>query len=162
MKVYLDYTTFKSICLALAEKIAEYKPDEIVAVSRGGISAAHIIAKSLGLPIGYFFPGEPTGRLVLAKETSRKIVLIEDLVAEGRTFFNAKITMDSLNKCFKPDEAKFEYKFVPVLIDANSKDTFDIYGFKTPIWVVFPYEEMDKMKEGDHGLFRAGTDAYGK
>jgi hypothetical protein len=89
-------------------------------------------------------------------------VIIEDLVAEGRTFFNAKITMDMLNKCSKPHEPKFEYKFVPLLVDANYPHDFDIYGLKSPIWVVFPYEEFDKMKEGDHGLFRAGTDVYGK
>ena len=47
MKVELDYQTFKTICLAMAETVRPMGFDEIICVMRGGMSASHIISKAL-------------------------------------------------------------------------------------------------------------------
>ena len=155
-KIYLPYEFFKSLCLCVAEQIKKdiKNVDEIVAISRGGISAAHIIAKELKLQMGYFFPRNNDSVLVLNKKDSKNIVIIEDLIAKGRTHQIVKNFF--LNKDIK-------YYFVPILIDGNfSEYNFDIYGMKTKHWIVFPYENYNKMNVGDRGFFREGTDNYGE
>jgi hypoxanthine phosphoribosyltransferase len=165
MKTQLDYSLFKQLCLSMAEKIREYKPDELVAVMRGGMTAAHIISKTLNIPCGAYFPNGPT-KLVLTTLESKRIVFIEDLIAKGRTLENIRVTMS-----YQPRE----WKIAPVLIDSNYIKLYHFdeqykrlcnriltYGMITPHWMVMPYEQNEMMVEGDHGLFRDKTDQYGK
>ena len=158
MKIQLDHDTFKQLCISMAEVIKLYNPSEIVAVVRGGLSAAHIIAKYLKLPIGVYFPKD--GQLV--KTTNKnKFVVVEDLVAHGRTF--NKLCSDLLDCCYE-----CEWMFAPVLVDSSCFTTLDFKGklittgMITSHWIVMPYEEYDMMVEGDRGLFRNGDDKYGK
>lgn len=152
MKIYMPYEELKSICLELADKIQqEYKPTRIVAVMRGGMTAAHIISKHLRLPCDAYFPS--VSLCVAPLDSTERLVFIEDLVAKGRTY---NTLCD-----FMADKQAF-YKFVPILVDHNYQGNFDIYGLRSKDWIVFPYEDFDKMNEGDHGLFRDNTDSYGK
>jgi hypoxanthine phosphoribosyltransferase len=156
MKFYLDYEHLKNICIAMAENIAlAYKPHEIVAVVRGGLTPAHIIAKHLRLPVGVLFP--EYNELHLYNASSRRIVFVEDLIAKGRTYRQIKNIMELY--------PGIDWKMAPVLVDSHYDETLDnvvTYGFKTSHWCVFPWEDFDKMQEGDRGLFRHGTDSYGK
>lgn len=151
-KVTLDFETFKQICLGLAEKIKRYEVDEIVAVHRGGMVAAAIISKQLKLPCGAFFP--QTSSLHLVNPESKRIVFIEDLVAQGRTYTLIKSRMEPEN---------ITWFFVPILIDGTSEldKIVDDYGLKTNLWMVMPWEDNTLMVEGDRGLFRERSDMYG-
>jgi len=131
--------------------------DEIVAVSRGGITIAHIMAKALNKKIGYFFPDRP--EYISATKDPKKIIIVEDLIAQGRT---SKIIRDYFEK------KDIKYYFIPFLVDKKYWDNAnDIYKeiwatyLISSDWIVFPWEEFDKMPEGDRGLFRDGTDSYG-
>jgi hypoxanthine phosphoribosyltransferase len=137
-------------------KIEEYKFDEIVAVVRGGLTAAHYIAKQLRLPVGVYYPSNDaynTPRLILAKKKANRLLFVEDLVAKGRTY-------DELYKFMKGFPG-VEWHFMPVLVDGEYKGDFPFQCLKTDEWIVFPYEKFDKMQEGDRGLFRMNTDVYG-
>jgi len=162
MKISLDFNTFKNICLSMAEEISKYEPNEIIAISRGGLSAAHIIAKYLNLNVGMYFPKEKQ-LLMSSNKYLSKVVFVEDLVAHGRTFDLLNSHMLELGFTSQT----FEWKFAPVLIDGKYIETQDFndklitYGLKTNHWIVMPYEEETKMVEGDRGLFRDNTDQYG-
>jgi hypothetical protein len=61
------------------------------------------------------------------------------------------------------NHSQFEWMFVPVVLDGHLNiPEIEIYGIKTKHWCVMPWEDVDKMQEGDRGLFREGTDSYGK
>lgn len=156
MKYYLEYEQLKRICISMAEDISKgFQPHEIVAVSRGGLTPAHIIGKYLRLPVGVFFPEYK--ELHLYNTSSTRIVFVEDLIAKGRTFRVIQAAMDKY--------PGIEWTLAPVLIDAHYEEEDDgvkYFGFKSKHWVVFPWEEFDKMQEGDRGLFREGSDSYGK
>jgi adenine/guanine phosphoribosyltransferase-like PRPP-binding protein len=150
MKFYLPYDQLKNICLCLADDIKKLEVDSIVAVSRGGLTPAHIIAKYLRLPCDVYFPDR---KLLTVDTTCTKIVFIEDLVAEGRTYRDLSLFMSS-------NHPKVNWTYIPILVDGSFTEKFKLYGFISNHWVVFPYEEFDKTKEGDRGLFRLGDDCY--
>lgn len=155
---YMDYEEFTGILDRCIEKIKESgkQYDEVIAVVRGGMTAAHYIAKELRLPVGVYFPGQKQYSLVLNNHRSNTILFVEDLVAKGRTFTEIEQHMKG---------AAWEttnWDFLPVLVDASFQGDFPLQGLKTDEWIVFPYEKMEKMTEGDRGLFREGTDVYAK
>lgn len=137
-------------------KIEAYGFDEIVAVVRGGLTAAHYIAKQLRLPVGVYYPSNDaysTPRLILAKKKAGKLLFVEDLVAQGRT--HAELYK------FMKGFPEVDWHFMPVLVDGKYEKNFLMQCLKTDDWIVFPYEKYDKMQEGDRGLFRMKTDKYG-
>lgn len=155
MKTYIDYQTFCSFCLAMADKIGEWKPDALVAVARGGFSAAHIIAKHLNLRCGVYYPGDDHLFIPQSFNPVKRIVFIEDLIAEGRTLKLIEHTMNH------QQYSNIEWKIAPFLIDDKWEDIIYkhkiiTYGIKTPHWTVMPYEEFSMMNENDRSFFRDG------
>lgn len=139
-------------------KLKENDYDEVVAVMRGGMTAAHYIAKQLRLSCGAYFPSSPNRpcELVLANPNSNYILFVEDLVAQGRT-------LQQLNEYMQLNLPHVAYDFLPIVVDKSYNDNnyLDI-NQKHEDWIVFPYEMEDKVKEGDRGLFRERSDVYGK
>ena len=155
MKEQLNYTEYRRICLNMAQQAKQYKPVEVVAVMRGGMSAAHIIAKELNLPCGAYFPD--LREFKSARDSfSGTILFIDDLVAEGRTY-------EDLREYYHKYMPKATVIFGAVLVDKKYKGCEPhIIGFKSSDWIVFPYEDYEKVAEGDRGLFRHGTDKYNR
>lgn len=156
MKRFLTYEEMTKLLDEQLPKIAAYSFDEIVAVVRGGLTSAHYIAKQLRLPVGVYYPSNDdysTPRLILAKKNTKRILFVEDLVAQGRT--HSELTK------FMKDFPEIEWYFMPVLVDGSFERNFPFQCLKTNDWIVFPYEKYDKMQEGDRGLFRIKTDSYG-
>jgi hypoxanthine phosphoribosyltransferase len=150
MKKYIDYETLKQKIFEIIPALEKENFDVVVAVVRGGLTIAHIVAKELRLPVGVFYPGDEF--LYLPKNTGKKFLIVEDLIALGRT-------TKQIHNFFKD----YDYKYYPFLIDANYNDNdYDYYSIKTKDWIVFPWEDFEKMPEGDRGLFREKTDNYGK
>jgi hypoxanthine phosphoribosyltransferase len=160
MKLNLSFPTLKSLCIDLAERLAkEYKPDQIVAISRGGLVPATVIAKYLRLDVGFYMP--KVDRLVLIGQP-RRVAFVEDLVAQGRTFWKLAQHMEA-NFPYDPGSIPISWTYVPILVDGDfDKIDFQFYGLKTKQWVVMPWEEEEKMQVGDRGLFRERSDSYGK
>lgn len=167
-KVYLDFTFVKSVCFSLADQIkAKFNPDVVVSINRGGATLGHIIAKKLHLPLATYFPGEKPLLTFPQNRLFSRLVFIEDLVAQGRTFYQLSSYMNYLEEgclgipCLNSD---FKWTFVPFLLD--DKAPVDIpcltYGIRTSTWMVFPWETLEDMNEGDRGLFRDNTDTYGR
>lgn len=159
MKAYIPYEMYQQVAFDMAERIeANLKPDEIIGISRGGLSAATIIARRLGLDLGFFVPGREGEKLILINSGAKKIVFIEDLIAVGKTFDLVKAYMAECH----PDIA---WHFIPMTIDAayeEDKLRVPFYGFKAHTWLVSPHDEMECVIEGDRGYFRDRTDLYTK
>lgn len=156
MKRFITYEEMTALLDEQIPKIEVYGFDEIVAVVRGGLTAAHYIAKQLRLPVGVYYPSNDaysTPRLILAKKKAGKLLFVEDLVAQGRT--HAELYK------FMKGFPEVDWHFMPVLVDGKCENNFPMQGLKTDDWIVFPYEKYDKMQEGDRGLFRMKTDVYG-
>lgn len=159
MKVQMTYSEMTHHIDQQLPLLKQFGFEEVVAVVRGGLTAAHYIAKELRLPVGVYFPSKNMEgpRLILSKKETRRILFVEDLVAEGRTFRELEQFM-AFDYTFRNQT---HWKFFTVLMDANAPQLDVMYGVKTSDWVVFPYEKYDKMSEGDRGLFRHGSDSYG-
>jgi hypoxanthine phosphoribosyltransferase len=158
MKFKMTYDLMCSLCDHMTEQILkQYDRDAIrlVAVVRGGMTPAHRIAYNLSLPVDCFFPARKilTVSHVPGDHHDRKpILFIEDLVAKGRT-------LTTIAHYMERQLPNVPWKLCPVLVDANFGEShpFDIFGMRTDAWAVFPYEDMDKTKEKDWGMFRDGT-----
>lgn len=154
MKKYLEYEKVKQIALTMQ------LPSDIgmvIGVSRGGVAFAQLLAKRFRVQMGYWIPKTDTW-CVPEKPGGKDIIVAEDLVAEGRTYraWKKSVKPKVLSNC--------NLYFVPLLLDANypTPEDFPYYGFRESDWIVFPWEQMDRVQEGDRGLFREGTDLYGK
>lgn len=161
MKRQLSYDGFRNLCLSIADAARDEGFTEVVATMRGGMSAAHIIAKELRLPVAVWYPGKPNDVITTVNAKPGKYLFIEDLIAEGRTYAQWRLLAARLRG------AGFTVEFAPVIIDAkwaeaNEKWIPKYYGMIAEDWIVFPYEDFTKMEEGDRGFFRDNTDTYGK
>lgn len=157
MKRFLTYEEMTKLLDEQLPKIEKYGFDEIIAIVRGGLTAAHYIAKQLRLPVGVYYPSNDSyskPRLILAKRESKKLLFVEDLVAKGRTY-------NELSR-FMKNFPGLSWNFMPVLVDGEYyENEFLFQCLRTKDWIVFPYEKIDKIQEGDRGLFRIKTDSYG-
>jgi hypoxanthine phosphoribosyltransferase len=155
MKLELPYDQLKGICKCLSEQLEPLNLDCIVAISRGGLTAAHLISKELGIPCEFYIPSR---RLLTLPIEADRVAFVEDLIAKGRTY-------DELKQILSLDcWSHLVWDYVPIVIDDDyeGKDNFPYFGMKTKHWVSFPYEDNEKVVEQDRGLFRDGSDSYGK
>lgn len=157
MKTQMSFDMLKSICVDIVHQVSPWKPTAIVAIARGGLVPATIIAKKLNLPVGVFFPKD--GHFHLVDKHAKRVLFIEDLIAKGRTYNLVESFMSKYNDGYA---VKTEWEFCPILVDVNAPITPKYYGIKTSDWMVMPWEDFDDVVEGDHGLFRDGSDKYGE
>jgi hypoxanthine phosphoribosyltransferase len=177
-KIQMEWTEFKGWCRKLSADILAFDPDFLVAVPRGGMTPAHVIAKMLGKKVGFYnpvydikdvrwmqnlwLPPVPKGKKVV------KISFVEDLVATGRTFDEVRKYMNQLRRMAKeiPVPYEFEWNFNVILADKKYNyqrwDGMLNVACVSEDWVVFPWEDFDLVVDGDRGLFRNGDDSYGK
>jgi hypothetical protein len=74
----------------LAE-IADFKPNEIIAVARSGFSYAMWISQMLKLPLGAYWAER--GELITGSDPER-IVFVDDNILSGTTYKDTKMFMD--------------------------------------------------------------------
>lgn len=163
MKIQLSFETFRDFCIAIAEEIkSDFAKDVvIVPVMRGGMLASQIISKHLMVPCGaiwvdnndwikncknfdsnYFLP-----------KNSNNIVFVDDITALGRT----KRKIDSMMKFYGEE---INWKYASVVVDHKCTEFFDYIGFQTKHWIVMPYEDINRVVEGNQGLFRDNKELY--
>jgi len=161
MKHQMTYAELQKIAYAIAEDIkARITNPYLFAVVRGGMTLAQLVGYKLAMPVGTYYPASgqslhPSRNYAEPVERDATYVYLEDVIATGRTVqcihAHMKWAPDTLN-----------YEIYPAVIDSryDGGDFAHIAqstALITPNWVVFPYEEMDRVVEGDHGLFRDGT-----
>lgn len=153
MKRVMTYGELKQLADEIANKIRASLPTpgseyNLIAISRGGVTAAHRIAYVLGKPLNYWSPKD--GLAYLASD-SVPTFFVEDLVAKGRTL---TLVQERFKGC--------DIRYCPLVVDhdyaqEHSTDAFFTYGIVSKDWIVFPYEDETRVVEKDWGLFRDGT-----
>ena len=71
----------------MLKQIADYNPDEIIAVHRSGFSYAMWAAQILKLPLGVYFPKKPQLNL---DSKPKKVVFVDDNILSGSSYKYAK------------------------------------------------------------------------
>lgn len=153
MKKVMSYRRLKFLADVMASRIKESLPSpdsafNLIAISRGGVTAAHRIAYVLGKDLNYWTPKEG---LAYTLDENVPNFFIEDLVAKGRT-------LRLVHQQFNPEYIRY----CPLVVDhayaaEHGLDEFFTWGIVSEDWVVFPYEDEDHVVEKDWGLFREGT-----
>lgn len=144
----MGWEEFRGHCHTLANKIKTFDADKIIGVSRGGLVPAVLIAKELKLPLAVYDPSSSYNDCFINHRL--RYAVIDDLVALGRTY--DRIIRNSTGA---------DLMYCSILVDAAYEGSNDITtSLVTSDWIVFPWEEEDKVVEGDHGLFRDRTDRY--
>jgi hypoxanthine phosphoribosyltransferase len=115
----------------MREGIKDYKPDEVIAVARSGLSYAGWIAQDLDLPVGAYWPDD--GKLVF-RNKSKKLVFVDDNTVKGETYADLK---EFMAKNY-PD---VEYKWAVLFSDWHTPETIRneiIQGTRLPYFAEEP------------------------
>lgn len=94
----------------MLKQIADYNPDEIIAVHRSGFSYAMWVAQILKLPLGVYFSKKP--QLVLDTDP-KKVVFVDDNILSGTTY---AATKEFMAKHYP----NVEYKWAVLFSDWNA------------------------------------------
>lgn len=143
----LDWNSYHDYCLKLAATLLTHHPeiDEIVAISRGGLTFGHILSDLLRVPIWTITiqsytdiqtQGEIqiTGKLQNSIE-NKHILLVDDVADSGKTLVRA---VDYLR------EAKAE-EITTMTMFYKPRSIFrpDYFAKQTTKWILFPYEPTE-------------------
>lgn len=158
----LSWDLYLSQIHTLAEKILSLpdKPQEIVAISRGGLTIGHILSDMLRLPIWTisiqsYSDLQNQGEIkILGKlQTSIKnkhVLLVDDVSDTGKTFVRA---MEYLNG-FKPTNITT----CAAYYKPHSVYKPDVYAAETDKWILFPYEPIESITVFVKKLQKEGKD----
>lgn len=144
----LNWNSVIKYCEELAGKI-DFRPDVIVAISRGGLIPARIMSDILDVKeiavLGirhYTRPGEKEGKPVITQDISldirgKRILVVDDMADSGRSLLVAKERLK---------DAK-EIKVATIHYKPNSEYRPDYFVRSTTAWIVYPWEKHEIEKE---------------
>lgn len=116
----------------MVRQIAEFAPDEIIAVNRSGFSYAMWAAQRLKLPLGVYWPA--TDFIVRASE-GKRIVFVDDNTVKGETYLQCK-------KLLSEDPySGVEWKWAVLFTDWNTPEEIRndvIQGIRLPYFAEEP------------------------
>jgi hypoxanthine phosphoribosyltransferase len=139
------------LCQAHKIKTQNYKPDLIVAVSRGGVVPARILSDLLETPnlsfmqIEFYTSINQTLQEPILKQTlttnvtGKKILLIDDISDTGKSLQLAKNHLQH--------QGAIEIKTATLYGKTQSITTPDFYEKQTTDWVVFPWDIKETLRK---------------
>jgi len=95
----------------MLKQIADYNPDEIIAVHRSGYSYASWTSQIFKLPLGTYYPKKPL--LTFDSDNPKKVVFVDDNILSGTTY---KATKEFMAKNYP----NVEYKWAVLFSDWNA------------------------------------------
>ncbi len=143
----IDWKIYHSLAQNLATAILAKNehPDEIVAISRGGLTLGHLLTDLLRIPISTISiqsytdiqaSGEVKIALPLQKSIEGKHVLLADDVSDsGKTLIRA---IDHLKESYPK-----KITTVTMFYKPHSIFKPDYFAKKTSRWILFPYEPAE-------------------
>jgi uncharacterized protein len=148
--LYVSWPDYHLRAQKLAAAILAHSPkfDEIVAVSRGGLTFGHMLSDLLQIPVYSFSIQSYTdlqtqGEMKITQELGRpiagkKILLADDVADSGKTFIRAKEYLKTLKPADITTVAMFYKPF--------SVYRPDYCASQTDRWIIFPYETTETIK----------------
>lgn len=146
----VDWTSYHDLARKLAATIlsGSLKIDQIVAISRGGLSLGHILSDFLQIPVATFTIQSYTdiqkqGEIKITEPLKspirgKHILLCDDVSDSGTTL---KRAISYLNR-FKPKKITT----VAMFIKPRSSYHPDFFAQTTSKWILFPYEPTEMIQ----------------
>lgn len=125
-------------------QIAQFAPDEIVAVNRSGYAYGMWVAQRLKLPLGSYWPDK---EMLAIRDNSTRLVFVDDNVLKGDTFNKTKSLMN--NKL--PDVG---WRWAVLFTDWHTPNDICeevIHGVKLPYFAEEPIPGSMKVSQ-DYGV----------
>jgi hypoxanthine phosphoribosyltransferase len=125
-------------------QIADFKPNEIVAVARSGFSYAMWVSQMLKLPLGAYWAER--GELITSSDPER-IVFVDDNILSGTTYTNTKVFM---NKYYPTTEWRWAVLFSDWHTPEQVRNEI-IQGTRLPYFAEEPIWGSKKISQ-DYGI----------
>ncbi len=152
--VWVTWDDVEAWTLSLAEKILSsgFRPDAIVAIARGGLCPARILADALDVNLVFSFKVEHWGStatrtrneaVVLQRLTEdvkgKKVLLVDDIVDTGKSL--------KVGKEHALEIGAVEVKTAAMQWIANAEFTPDFYGVKVEewAWFIYPWNRVEDL-----------------
>jgi uncharacterized protein len=146
----VTWSEYHLLAQKMAAAIFSHSPkyDEIVAISRGGLTLGHILSDLLQLPISTFSiqsyknlqsQGEVKITALLSTPiTDKRIILVDDVSDSGKTLERAIDYLKQLNPA--------DITVVTMYFKPHSSFRPDYFAKQTNKWIIFPYESTETIK----------------
>lgn len=150
---YVSWSTIQEILKILAKRISKnYEPEVIIAIAKGGLVPARILADLLGVgEMGFievkFYKGvairgeKPFIKsIALPQIRDKKVLVVDDVVDSGRTI---QLVIDTLAV-----HAPLAVRSTALYVKPWSTYFPDYFYAVTDEWIVFPWEICEAIREG--------------
>lgn len=158
--LFVTWPEYHLLAQKLAAAILNHSPkfDEIVAISRGGLTLGHMLSDFLQLPVSTFAIQsyndiQTQGTVKVTQELGKSIagkcvLLVDDVADSGKTFERATAYIKSC----KPTE------ITTISMFFKPRSTFrpDYYVKMTNRWIIFPYEPTEMILSITNKLLKEG------
>ncbi len=146
----VSWTEYHSLAQLLAAKILKSgkKPDQIVAIARGGLTLGHLLSDLLQIPVSTitiqsYSDIQAQGEIKITAElqvpiAGKKILLVDDVADSGKTLKRAIAYLSGFSPAGVATATLF-YK-------PRSVHKPDFYAKKTSQWILFPYEPAEMIR----------------
>jgi uncharacterized protein len=143
----LNWTTYHDLARKIAATILQHNAEvnQIVAISRGGLTLGHLLSDFLRIPVATFTIQSYTdiktqGELAITEPLKTRIngkhvLLVDDVADSGKTLIRATKYL----KRFKPASIKV----VTMFFKPHSTFRPDFFAQNTTKWILFPYEPTE-------------------
>lgn len=142
-KLYYSYDLFKEDTQKLTDKCRSYEPDVLLAVARGGLTLAHLMAQALDMRNLYslnsvHYEGElklDTFNVFNIPDVShaKKVLIIDDIVDSGET-------MEEILKILKEKFPNVEFKLATLFYKKTAVLQPDYTVREATQWIDFFWE----------------------
>ncbi len=147
----VSWEKVEEACFNLSRKVelSEYRPEIIVAISRGGLIPARLIADYLGVPELtsmqiQFYKGmeEAIPRPIIIQDIStsvreKNILIVDDVVDTGRSM---KAAYEHLKK-----RGAYAFRLAVLYKKPWSLIKPDYFVYETDFWIIFPWEVSESL-----------------
>ena len=146
----VNWNLYHTLAQNLAATILTQKesPDEIVAISRGGLTLGHLLTDFLHIPISTIAiqsyvdiqsQGELTITIPLQKSIKgKRVILVDDVADSGKTLLRA------VEHLKESDPLKITT--VTMFYKPRSSFKPDYFAQETTKWILFPYEPTEMIQ----------------
>jgi len=149
----LSWSDVEELVEALGERIlAEYSPDVVVGILRGGMTVAHLLSDVLGLRIVYpigcssyvdvakRFSVKVYSPLALKDLSGKRVLLVDDVADEG-------LTLKAVVEQEISPKHPLEVKVATLHMKPWCKFRPDYYVQMTDAWIVYPWERREVVRQ---------------
>jgi len=145
----INWEKVEEACFNLSRKVelSEYKPEIIVAISRGGLIPGRLIADHLGIPELtslqiQFYKGvdEATQTPIIIQDIStsvreKNILIVDDVIDTGRSM---KAAYEHLKR-----RGAYAFRLAVLYKKPWSLIKPDYFIYETDFWIIFPWEKSE-------------------